>query len=225
MSSEPIEMRVLKRSLRVFGKNFFRLTLPFLLLLGVTIGRGSLAVFQSLTAGIVSLLGEAFLGLFCISGLILDTWGALNNRQFGFRESWGYVARNLPRLLLSVLIAAAPWLMILYLFFHFFNFFLFLPLAVYPFFFVFTLPELLINDSGPFEAFQASFQLSLTHSTRTILLTYLPGTLATYLYFLGFQSLVVLLVIPAWFVTISTQYCILTESAGPVEYFKEVPAD
>ncbi len=218
-------MRVLKRSLRVFGKNFFRLTLPFLLLLGVNLGRGSLAVLQRLPASIVSLLGVAFLGFFCISGLILDTWGALNNCQFGVRESWGYVARNLPRLLLTVLIAGAPWLVILYLFIHFFNFFLFLLLAVYPFFIVFTLPELLINDSGPVEALRTSFQLSLTHSTRTILLTYLPGTLATYLYFLDFQSLVVSLVIPAWFVTISTQYWILMESAGPVEYFKEVPVD
>lgn len=218
-------MRVLKRSLRVFGKNFFRLTLPFLLLLGVTIGRGNLAVFQSLTAGVVSLLGVAFLGFFCISALVLDTWGALNHRQFGIRENWGYVARNMPRLLLAVFIAGTPWLVILYLFFHFFNFFLFLPLAIYPFFFVFTLPELLINGSGPVEAFRTSFQLSLTYSTRTILLTYLPGTLVTYLYFLGFQSLVVLLVIPAWFVAISTQYCILTENAGPVEYFREVRVD
>lgn len=199
--------------------------MPFLLLLGVIIGRGSLAVFRGLTPGIASFFGVAFLGFFCISGLVLDTWGALNNRQFAVRESWGYVARNLPRLLLTVFIAVAPWLVILYLFFHFFSFFLFLPLAVYPFFFVFTLPELLINGSRPIEAFRTSFQLSLTYSTRTILITYLPGTLAIYLYFMGFQSLVVLFVIPAWFVTISTQYCILTENAGPVDYFREVKAD
>ncbi len=218
-------MEEIKKGFKVYGKNFFRLILPFLALFVASLiyarylstgGR----IFQTLSG-----LGLSLLGLISVCGVIVDTWGALEKKKFGLIRSWSYVFRNFPALLFTVSLAAIPWLVLLYLFLNFFSFFLFAPLAIYPFFFVFTLPELLIGGSGPIETFRNSFRLSLSHSTRTVLLTYLPTVAIISLTIIGFNSLTLLLIVPIWAVLTTTNYCSLNSNPGPGEYFTRFAED
>ncbi len=199
--------------------------MPFLVLFAVSLLWNRYFPYGGRVLQSLSGLGLAILGLIVVSGATVDTWGALENKNFGLHKCWSYVLSSLPKILLTVSIAAIPWLLLFYLFLNFFSFFLFVPLAIYPFFFAFTLPELLIGGSGPIETFRNSFNFSLAHSTRTVLLTYLPIVLVILLITFGFYSLTLLLVLPTWTVLLSSNYCSLKRNPGPREYFARFAED
>ncbi len=217
-------MEELNRASKIYGRNFFRLTLPFIVYFGSSIACGTyLFPRGQLTKLLCGLLLGLF-GLLCTSGSIIDSWGALNNRQFSFREAWNYILHNFHLILPSIILAIVPWLLLLYLFLNFLSFFLFVPLAVYPFFFIYLLPSILLGRNGSIAAIKESIQIAWSHSTRTVLLTYLPGLLVIGLISIGVYSPIVLVITPAWIVLVTTNYCNYDQHPGPIikHYNREV---
>ncbi|MEF8836844.1 MAG: hypothetical protein V5A87_03230 [Candidatus Bipolaricaulota bacterium] len=212
-------MDELKETAKIYGKNFFRLTLPFLVFFGFYIIGGSFAFPQGSTVKIIYGFLLGLLALFCSSSVAVDSWGSLHNLEFGLIENWKYVLGKLPVLLLSTLITVAPWLVLFYLFLNFYSFFLFVPLAVYPFFFLYLLPSVLVGGAGPVAAIRDSFKVSWSNSTRTAILTYLPGFSATALVAIEIHSPVILILVPAWIVLITANYSHLNRPQLSPEIF------
>ncbi|MBS3736584.1 hypothetical protein KGY72_05390 [Candidatus Bipolaricaulota bacterium] len=212
-------MDELKETATIYGKNFFRLTLPFLVFFGFSLTGGIYAFPQGSTVKVTYGFLLGLLALFCSSSVAVDSWGSLHNVEFGLIENWKYTLGKLPVLLLSTLIAIVPWLVLLYLFLNFYSFFLFVPLAVYPFFFLYLLPSVLVGNAGPVAAIRDSFKTSWSNSTRTATLTYLPGFSATALVVIEIYSPVILILVPAWIVLITVNYCHLNQPQLSREIF------
>jgi hypothetical protein len=201
----------------LYGRNFFRLTLPFLLVLAVSLGVGLFGPPEAPLPTVLVGLAFGLLLLFAAGSATIDSWGAYHGLEFGLRQNWKYLGKKLPLLLVSTVVTASPWLLMLYLFLNFYSFFLFVPLAVYPFFFVYLVPGLLIKDEGPVAAVKDSFRTSWSHTTRTAVITYVPGMLVIGLSSVGIYSPIFLLIAPVWFVFLTVTYCNFTECPKSIE--------
>lgn len=206
---------------RIYGRNFFRLTLPFILFFGLSLCAGFYDFPEVLWIKVIIGLILGSFGLLGAGNAVIDSWGALSGLEFGLSENWKYTWRKLPLLLSSTAIAVAPWLLVFYLFLNFFSFLLFIVLAVYPFFFVYLIPSLLIGETGPLAGIKESFQISWSNSTRTAAVTYLPGFLVAGLIAIEIYSPIVLLLAPAWLVLVTATYCKSNQCSGPVENFSQ----
>lgn len=206
---------------RIYGRNFFRLTLPFILFFGLSLCAGFYDFPEVLWIKVFIGLILGSFGLFGASNAVIDTWGALSGLEFGLRENWKYIWRKFPVLLFSTALAVTPWLLIFYLFLNFFSFLLFVFLAVYPFFFAYLIPSLLIGKNGPLAGIKESFQTSWSNSTRTAAAIYLPGFLVGGLISIEIYSPILLLIAPVWLVLVTVNYCKSNRCSGPVESFSQ----
>lgn len=208
-------MAELKLAGKIYGRNLIRISLPFILLFGSSLACGSFLFLEGRLIRVIYGLGLGLLGLLCFASAIMDSWGSLNNRDFGLGANWKYLGTKLPVLIAGALIGFVPWLLLLYLFFNFFSFFLFVPLIVYPFFFTFLLPSILVRDQCLISAIKDSFRTSWANSSRTAILTYVPVFLAVGLITLDIYSPIFLLIAPIWSVLVTTNYCSLTGTSEP----------
>ncbi|MBS3786932.1 hypothetical protein KGY79_01900 [Candidatus Bipolaricaulota bacterium] len=208
-------------AVKIYGRNFFRLILPFILFFGLSLGAGFYEPTEVLLIKAITGLILGLFGLFAAGNAVIDTWGAFSGLEFDLSENWKYAWRKFPVLLSSTAIVIVPWLLIFYLFLNFFSFLLFVVLAVYPFFFTYLIPSLLIGENGPLSGIKESFQTSLSNSTRTAVVTYLPCFLVVGLISIEIYSPIVLLIAPAWLVLVTVTYCKSNQCSGPVEDFNQ----
>jgi len=205
----------LKLAGKIYAKNILRISLPFILYFGLYLASGAFLLPEGRLSVLIYGVGLGLLGILCFASTIVDSWGALNDGKFGLAKNWTYVVGKLPELIAGALICFVPWLLIFYLFLNFYSFLLFVPLAVYPFFFVYLLPGILVRDRRITGAIRDSFRTSWSNSTRTAILTYVPGFLAIGLIAIDIYSPIFLLIAPMWSVLVTTNYCSLTGSSEP----------
>lgn len=205
----------LKIAGKIYGKNFFRLTLPFLIPFGLSVFFRGFRNTLPFIPRMLTLTGISFICLMLLGGTVIDTWGALKSKQFSLRKNWLQVSSRIPRLLLATILVLAPWLTLFYLFLEFFNFFLFVTLVIYPFFFPFLLPSLLISGSGMMGGLRNSITTSWNYSTKAAVVTYVPGILGGILSIIGLASLIYLFLLPAWMVLTTVTYYKVSQRSDP----------
>lgn len=201
----------LKIAGKVYRKNFFRLTLPFLIPFGLSVYFRAFGNTLPFIPQILVWTGISLICLILLSGTVIDTWGAIKRKQFSLRKNWLQVSSRIPQLLLATILALAPWLTLFYLFLEFFNFFLVVALVIYPFFFPFLLPSLLISGSDVMGGLRNSITTSWNYSTKAAVVTYVPGMLGGILSIMGLASLIYLFLLPAWMVLTTATYYKVSE--------------
>ncbi|MBS3788735.1 hypothetical protein KGY79_11130 [Candidatus Bipolaricaulota bacterium] len=207
----------MRKAIKAYLKNFLRVSLPYVLLAGAYLGIGELILSKKNIWILIALFGAASL---VVSGVtVVDIWGSINNLKFGLPESFKYVIGKSPRLIFTMLIVLPGGLVLLYLFLNFFSFYLFIPLAFYPFFFIYLLPILLLGEKGVLSFLRKSFDLAWYNPIKTGIITFLPAIVTGYLLAFGFQLVVFLFILPFWMSLIVSNYCEISECIGPVNYF------
>lgn len=209
----------LKASFEIYFKNFIRLTIPYLLLV---VGYFALVRFVPfsntlLLGAFLSSLG--FLALMAVSLTVVDVWGVASGYNFGLEDNALYVLNNLPKLLSSVILITPPGFLILYLFLNFFSFYLFIPLAFYPFFFIYLLPIVLLTEKGVLGGVRRSFDMAWKNFQRTAIITFIPAIITGYASSFLLYEIVFLFLLPIWVVLITRNFCSIAECEAPTDYF------
>jgi len=212
----------IKESFGFYFKNFIRLTIPYILLVGGYIASIRFVPFSNTVLLGILLFCFGFLVLVIASMTVIDVWGAANGFNFGFGDNVIYVLKNLPKLLSSVTLIAPPGFLILYLFVNFFSFYLFIPLAFYPFFFIYLLPIVLLTENGLFEGIKRSFDMAWKNFQRTAIITFIPAIIIGYVSSFSLYEIVFLFLFPIWVVVITRNFCSISECEASTGYLTSV---
>lgn len=209
----------LKESFEIYFKNFIRLTIPYFLLVGGYITSVRFIPFSNTVLLGTFLFCFGILTLITVSLTVVDVWGAASGYDFGLGDNALYVLKNLLRLFSSVILITPPGFLILYLFLNFFSFYLFIPLAFYPFFFIYLLPIVLLTEKGILEGVRRSFDMAWKNFKRTATITFIPAIIVGYISSFLLYEIVFLFLLPIWVVLITRNFCSISECESSTDYF------
>lgn len=207
-------MNELREAAGIYFKNFLRLSIPYLVLVG-----GYFLFSAKISPLLVIIIfGAGY--LLAIGTTIMDVWGVLNDLGFGLLDNFSYVLRKTPQLIISLIVVLPPGLLIFYLFLNFFSYYLFILLAAYPFFIIYVIPISLIDHRGPLKSIKYSFELAWENPGRTALLTFLPVLIISYMFVYSWRVFSFLFLVPIWATLITQSYCSISNCKGPTSYFQ-----
>lgn len=201
--------KILKLSTRVYKKNFFRLSLSFVIL---SLVLTPFFIFNLIdpTFGPFGLGFQAFFFfpiIFCAGGVITDTRGAMEAKDIKFSETWRTVFRNLPKMYLAFLIVYLPWVTLLYFLFEYWSFFIAVPLLFLPFFSMYVLPDVFFtNPAFPWKSIANSFKITWENLIKSMVFFFPFLLVGIYLFLFGLWILVTCFLLPFWFVLITVAY-------------------
>ncbi len=212
----------LKEPFEIYFKNFIRLTIPYLFLVGGYIASVRFVPFSNTVLLGTFLFCFGFLALIIVSLTVVDVWGAASGYNFGLGDNALYILKNLPGLLSSVILITPVGFLILYLFLNFFSFYLFIPLAFYPFFFIYLLPIVLLTERGILEGVRRSFDMAWKNFKRTAIITFIPAIIIGYISSFFLYEIVFLFLLPIWVVLITSNFCRISECKASTGYFTSI---
>jgi hypothetical protein len=198
------------------------LTLPYLFLVGGYVASVRLVPFSNKVVLGTFFSCFGFFALIAVSLTAIDVWGVTSGVNFGLGDNALYVLKNLPSLLFSMILITPAGLLILYLFLNFFSFYLFIPLAFYPFFFIYLLPIVLLTEKGVFEGIRRSFDMAWKNFQRTAIITFIPAIIIGYIISFSLYEVVFLFFLPIWVVLVTRNFYSISECDASTGYFTSV---